>query len=122
MNDISGDMQYDVARASRGDGWRMPTCNEIKELVNNCTWEMIQHNGVYGQKITGPCGNYIFLPLAGFYNGAEFSIGGEKSGSYWTSTPSEDKDEEAWNLYFSGDYFVGPCDRSRGQSVRPVTD
>ena len=41
MDDISGDVQYDVAAANWGDSWRMPTKDEMIELVSNCEWEWI---------------------------------------------------------------------------------
>ena len=56
--------EYDVATANWGGSWRMPTLAEMKELINNCTWEWTTQNGVYGRKVTGPNGNSIFLPLA----------------------------------------------------------
>ena len=51
-----------------GDSWRLPTVEEIEELSNSCTWEWIKVNGVYGQKVTGPNGNSIFLPASGLYS------------------------------------------------------
>ncbi len=37
IGDISGDPTYDVASANWGRTWRMPTLDEIKELIDNCT-------------------------------------------------------------------------------------
>lgn len=65
-SEISG-TQYDVANVKWGDGWRMPTESEMFELQTKCEWEWIQSNGVYGLKITGPNGNSIFMPAAGYY-------------------------------------------------------
>ncbi len=37
MNDISGNAQYDAATANWGGDWRMPTYDELNELINSCT-------------------------------------------------------------------------------------
>lgn len=63
-SNISG-TQYDVAHVKWGGSWRMPTKDEIEELVNNCTWKWTTYNGVNGQLVTAPNGNSIFLPAAG---------------------------------------------------------
>ena len=38
FGDISGDATYDAATANWGSSWRMPTYDEFKELLNDCTW------------------------------------------------------------------------------------
>lgn len=50
-----------------GSEWLTPSHNDILELYNQCTftWEY-NANSVYGCKVTGPNGNSIFLPAAGF--------------------------------------------------------
>lgn len=62
--DISGS-QYDVATKRWGEGWRIPTKAEMEELVNECVWNWTSLDGQNGYKVTGPSGNYIFLPAAG---------------------------------------------------------
>ena len=39
INDISGNAQYDAARANWGGKWRLPTKSEMQELRYKCTWE-----------------------------------------------------------------------------------
>ena len=122
MTDISGNPQYDAATANWGGAWRMPTEAEQDELRNNCTWEWTTLNGVNGRRVTGPNGNSIFLPAAGYrYGASSFDVG--SLGYYWSSTPDEDIDYYAYSLYFYSDY----CDwgwgyRYYGQSVRPVLE
>jgi hypothetical protein len=65
---ISG-TQYDAATVNLGGDWRMPTKDEMEELIDNCTWEWIQTNGKNGFKVTGKNGNSIFLPAAGCHAG-----------------------------------------------------
>lgn len=55
------DTKNDIAKAQLGKGWRLPTREEIKEMLMSCDWEKIS-NGV---KLTGPSGNSIVLPLTG---------------------------------------------------------
>lgn len=65
---IRGDISetpWDVAREKWGDAWRMPTVEELEELVDKCEWEKITIDGINGSKIIGPNGNSIFLPLGG---------------------------------------------------------
>ena len=119
-SNISG-TQYDVARVKWGGSWRMPTQDEIRELVENCSWKWTTYNGVKGQLVTGPNGNSIFLPAAGF----RYDAGVEGDcGFYWSAAPREDYSGCAWNLYFDGNrydwYYWGG--RTFGCTVRPVSD
>ncbi len=64
----------DAANVCWGDNWRMPTKEEIDELISKCTWSLITQNGVNGYKIISKInGNSIFLPATGlqldYYNG-----------------------------------------------------
>ena len=117
------DPEDDVACVKWGDGWRMPTCDEIEELRNKCTWQWTTVNGVKGYLATGPNGNSIFLPAAGIRYGTD--VGGRGSrGDYWSATLDSGDYGCAWCLVFlSGGYrkdkFVGRVD---GRSVRPVTE
>lgn len=117
---ISG-TQYDIARAKWGGGWRLPTLSEIRELKAQCKWTWITYKGIKGYKVTGPNGNSIFLPAAGYRGGAEVDRRGAYGG-YWSGT-LYDGSGDAGCLSFSsggvgwyGDY------RYYGLSVRPVTD
>lgn len=117
--DISG-TQYDVARAKWGGKWRIPTKDEVEELVDNCKYEWTTLNGVKGGKFTGPNGNSIFLPAAGFRRYGGLYSAGER-GLYWSSTQDPDYSYYAYALYFrSGRAGWYDYDRRLGQSVRPV--
>ena len=122
MSDISGNSQYDAARANWGGGWRMPTKSEIDELVENCTWEWTKLNGVNGYKVTGPNGNSIFLPAAGYRHGSSSYYVGSY-GYHWGSTPYEVNDDGACVLCFdSGGRGWLWGNRGYGLSVRPVSE
>ena len=121
MPDISGDPKYDAVTANWGGGWRMPTVEEFSELVGRCDWEWTSQGGRNGYKVTGPNGNSIFLPAAGRRGGMSLYYAGD-NGYYWSST-SDGGAEGAYCLYFgSGYHSVDWGNRSRGQSVRPVSD
>ena len=138
-SNISG-TSYDVAYTSWGSTWRMPTITEIRELKNNCSFQWTSVGGVYGAKLTGPNGNYIFLPAAGgigagFTNGASsYSFRGER-GFYWSSTiHTRQNGNDAKSLYFTSDgirlttsdIFGNYSDMNHqcfnGLTVRPVTN
>ncbi len=81
----------DVATVKWGEDWRMPTLEECVELVNNCTWEYTDVNGVSGYTVTGPNGNSIFLPAAGFREYTDFCPQGQAQpnglyGFYWSKS------------------------------------
>ena len=122
MGDISSNASYDAARANWGGTWRLPTKREMEELEDKCTWQWTTQSGVNGHKITGPNGNSIFLPAAGYCGGSSHNDVGEY-GNYWSSTPHESSDNYACRLYFdSGDHNVNWSYRNLGHTVRPVSE
>lgn len=120
-DNISG-TQYDVARAQWGGRWRMPTWAECQELIDKCTWTWTIYNGVNGQKVTGPNGNSIFLPVAGYRRDVSGYDQG-LSGDYWSGSLYEGGSYLAYYLFFSsGSAFWGFSGRAYGRSVRPVSE
>ncbi len=113
---------YDAATVNWGGSWRMPTREQMLELVEHCEWEWTQVNGVDGAKVTGPNGNSIFLPAAGDRYGSSLYYAGEY-GFCWNSTPDESNSNSAYGLYFNSSYQgVTWYNRLLGQSVRPVAE
>ena len=86
-DDIGGNPSRDAARANWGGSWRMPTETEYRELKDNCTWTWTTQNGHKGYKVTGPNGNSIFLPAAGYRGLVDALDDDGEAGSYWSSTP-----------------------------------
>ena len=122
MDDISGNPSYDAATANWGRGWRMPTKEELKELELICRWQWTTQGGNNGYKMTGPNGNSIFLPAAGWRDGTLLGTDRE-FGGYWSSTPRGSGTQGACNLTFdSRSHFVDWDLRGSAQSVRPVLD
>ena len=112
----------DVAHVKWGGNWRMPTKAEQDELRDNCTWTWTTLNGVNGCEVTGPNGNSIFLPAAGYRNGTEVRDRGDR-GDYLSSSLSSNKWHiGAYYLYFYDSNFGWDnSSRNCGLSVRPVS-
>lgn len=137
----------DSANIHWGDGWRMPTSEEMEELLDpsNCSWTWCgpsnslpgaagnpEFNGVPGYKVQslkpGFTDKYIFLPASGYR--ASSTSGGENvienffsMGYYWTSTLRADNDYGAMCLQVSSnDKTVSSWDRVMGCTIRPVRD
>ncbi len=110
----------DAAAANWGNGWRMPTEAEFNELLNSCTYKWTTQNGVNGCLFTGPNGNTIFLPAAGYRD--DNGLNDADSGGYcWSSSLCTDCPGDAWGLDF-GSVGFGMDDlyRCYGFSVRAV--
>ena len=122
-NDTDGkttlDPADDAATAKLGSPWRMPTYDEIKELLDNCTWTWTTQDGKNGYEVKGMNGNSIFLPAAGGRNGSELSNAGF-SGYYWSSSLNTAAANALYLFFSSGEFGWYYIYRSYGYSVRPV--
>ncbi len=111
----------DDAACAHYPGGRMPSVEQIQELCHNCTWQWTQRNGVNGQLVTGPNGNTMFLPAAGFRWYESLYYAGS-FGHYWSRTLDAGGPGNAYNLdCYSGGW--GHWDtgfRYYGFSVRAV--
>ena len=129
----------DAATVHMSSQYRMPTIDEIRELVNNTTQTFIDLDGneyikgidviniergkLKGVRFTGSNGNNIFIPAAGGCIGSlrGSSIGGY-CGGFWSSGLYDGYDGSASGLYFNyGGYVSGySSSRQYGFSVRGV--
>ena len=114
---------HDAAHVKWGGGWRMPTKQDLDDLVNKCAWTWTTLNGVDGYVVRGQ-GAYasasIFLPCAGCGLGTSLYDAGS-NGYYWSSVPDSDDYYYAWYLYFySGRRNSSYYRRYYGYPVRPV--
>ena len=116
------DPEDDAAYVILGGKWRMPTHDEFTELREKCTWEWTSMNGINGIRVTGPSGNSIFFPAAGWrYNNILDYVGFD--GGYWLSTPSPDYPFGAFDVDFNSYNFNWDSyERCGGRSIRPVCD
>ena len=109
----------DAATANWGLGWRMPTHEEMEELMY-CNKTHSIYNGVNGWLITGPNGNSIFLPAAGYCQ-IDYHSDANIMGYYWSSSLRAGNPNNAWFIVFNMDVFqVSDSYRDYGLSVRPV--
>ncbi len=120
-SNISG-TQYDVAHVKWGSKWCMPSNQQI-HLLENCSSEWTELNGINGRKFTAPNGGTIFLPAAGGryrYNDPDDVY---SDGSYWSSSQCPSPSYYAYFLQFGSDFtrWYGSY-RRIGRSVRPVID
>ena len=118
----------DAATVNWGTSWRMPTLDEISELCSECNWTWITQNGVNGNKVIGPNGNYIFLPAAGF-RGGSIDVITEYVGTdgyYWSSSLTREESpfnypHDACFLKFRFNYYdFSVYSRRHGFTVRAV--
>lgn len=89
IQDGDHDSRCDIADVNLGGFWRIPTGEELQELVDNCTWSVESVNGVEGERATSKInGNSIFFPYAGY---KRHDKGWEKTaeGHYWSSSINE---------------------------------
>lgn len=111
-------LEFDAAYANWGEGWRMPTYEELEELRIECEWTPIFINGTKGNKVTSKKnGNYIFMPFAGLFGAKSANEG--MMGFYWSSQLYFEQNSWYIGLY---DYppYIEPQGRYFGLSVRPV--
>ena len=112
----------DAATANWGLDWRMPTKEELEELVNNCEFSWTEINGVSGAKYTASNGNSIFIPAAEEQYGSFRNV---KSGTYapiLSSSIRQDLQRLSYCLVsIENDYHVVDAFfRENGYPVRPV--
>lgn len=112
---------YDAATANWGSDWRMPTLDEMKELINECEWEWTSVNGVKGRLVTGPNGNSIFLPAAGYRSDTSLYDAGSY-GEYWSATPDSYSYYAYYLRFNSGNSDWSDYNRLSGRVVRPVSE
>ena len=118
-NKIELDLEDDAAYMNWGSDWRMPSMEQVQELVDNCDWEYTTFNGVYGRKATSKInGKFIFLPTTGFYDGT--SRKNDSYYDYWSRSIDSDVPYNVYSLRYNEGKGWGSYYRYFGQSVRPV--
>ena len=99
------DPEDDAAYVKLGNGYRMPTHFEIRELISNCSWETVRINGVSMYKVTSKKNKnrYIYV-----------------SSEFWSSSLADDR--YAYYFMFT---FQGEClqdERRTGKLIRAVKE
>ncbi len=124
-NKMTLDPEDDAAHVNWGGDWRMPTIDEMHELIDNCTIVWTTENGISGCRFTSKKEGYkdksIFLPAAGRIHSSIDRLG--VWGSYWSSSLDTDYPWCGTNLTVSSVNKAmtrGLDDRYIGLSIRPV--
>ena len=114
--------KYDVAHVTWGEPWVMPSCGQIKELMDNCTYMWTTFNGITGGKFTSKKnGNYVFLPSAGDRCDGKLIHSGS-NGYYWSATQDLSNSSNAYDLIFDYDHvYWFYCYRYYGHTIRLVS-
>ena len=114
------DPEDDAAYVNWGPSWRMPTHEQYQELLNNCTWEWTTYAGVTGCQFTGPNGNTLFFPGAGYYYYDIWSGDGD-GGICWSRTLDPVYNQAFYfNFYMFGVNCNFSSRRMDGFTVRAV--
>jgi len=112
--------ERDAATVNLGKNYKMPTLDQIKELIDECKWKWTKQNGVKGMKVTGPNGNSIFFPASGSRNGSSgtlYNIG--SYGFYWSASPKSDYCGRCL-FFYSINWYWSYSSRANGFPVRAV--
>ena len=122
--------KYDAAAQIMGSDWRIPTSDELQELITYTNNEWIGNfdgNGTSGYKFTSKkdTSNYIFIPASERYKDFSTYIR-DISYGVWSSSLYTSYPREAWTLDFNSKYieaedeYTCPYDRYYGMAVRGV--
>lgn len=118
--EIGGFYSWSETESKLGGSWRMPTSDEISELIENCTWTWASVNGKIGFLITSNKPGYtdrsIFLPY--YYGGTSGDVG-YWSGSFNANSNDIDATACLW-ICFDGHIRSGYCYRHWQLPVRSV--
>ena len=115
----------DAANVNMGGAWKMPTKDQLEELLNNTTYDVVTVNGVQGMLFTstkpGYEGKQLFIPFAGYWSDASFTAAGS-SASVWSSQVHPSFVHSAYRLdcISSGNASINYGSRSYAFSVRGV--
>lgn len=113
----------DAAKVNLKGNWHIPTMSDAYELHIQCAWSQAYYNGIPGYKVTGPNGNWIFLPYTGFMSGTSLASAGS-CGYFWFSQ-IEHKSLSAYAYYLLIDRSNALHEsetklRYLGLAIRPV--
>ena len=119
---------YDAAYVNMGNDWQMPSYDQLVELRDRCSWSYTTSKDVNGFVVTGPNGNSIFLPCAGYMDGTTICFPATDSsvsyhgGSYWCSQNNTGNLSYAWTLSWCSGYSNAARYLYNGYNYEPFWD
>ena len=120
------ELEDDAAHVNMGGIWKMPTKDELQELIDNTTYDVVTVNGVQGMLFTstkpGYEGKHIFIPfMQGYWYNGSFIAAGSLA-DVWSSRVYPSLVHSAYNLDCNsrGDAGIYYSLRSYAFSVRGV--
>ena len=120
-NDIL-DLDDDAAHVNMGGIWKMPTKDELQELIDNTTHKVETINGINGVLFTSKNnGHQLFIPICGYWSEDDNFLN-ENDINVWSSQvyPSDVSDAYTLYCYSSGNAIIYYDHRSYAYSVRGV--
>ncbi len=116
------DIEDDAAHVILGGNWRIPSKEEIEELITCCSGIWTTLNDIGGYKLTGPNGNSIFLPASGYKYVSSIEAAGI-IGDYHSSTLLDYDVWHDYTMFFNSNQGIAGGDggsRDLGKTIRPV--
>ncbi len=114
---------YDVAHVKWGGSWQMPSAEQCKELIENCTFTWPKEFLCNGGYFMGKNGGMIFLPAAGVRHDSDIYYR-DSNGYYWSGSEYPNNTNVMYSIYFNYGNYVNWYDdnfvRYGGRPVRPV--
>lgn len=123
-SDIAGNASYDAAAKNWGKNWRMPTPEEVEELLKKCTWKFSSQKNSKGESVGGyavTCNaKTIFMPAGGYVEGKDTLS--KDGGTYWVSQTAQNSAQVGKILDFAESYGADLSfyDWKYGALIRPV--
>lgn len=132
------ELSDDAANYYLGSKWRIPTKNELQELLSKCIWQKEKNNNVEGYRVIGKNGNSIFIPITGHLETVKQSSGNDtintlvkvhittricnlQNGYYWTNALDVNDSKNAWGMFIDDDLkALTTFPRYKGLYIRPV--
>jgi len=109
----------DIAYQATGGKATLPTADQFEELFASCTQERVTEGGAVYIKLTGPNGNYIYLPAAGYRVGSD--VINDDMGVYMTGNINSGSSDYAIAYTFDEGARRQTLATYTGMSVRPVS-
>lgn len=120
--------QDDAATVILGEGWRLPTVDEVKLLEdtyttddNCCRMRVTVSNGVFGFTLIGPNGNSVFFPSTGRMQGTEL-ITWDNDTKMWCKDCSKGSTLKVFTISKIDVTTYWAVARYEGLPIRPVKE